>query len=74
MTKRFKHLKYYRKLSKKERRQFRVNCERYDKGRFKYILSSAIITDYKTLIEFAFSWPHTPEQGKYWLEISRKFD
>lgn len=74
MAARFRNEKYYRKLSKKERRQFRLNCEKWDKGRFKYILNSPLINNFDDLISFGFPWSQSLEDFGYWLSISRRFN
>lgn len=72
MAARFKNKKYYRKLSKKERRQFRLNCEAYYEGCFKKMLNSKSVSNLENFLSYSFHWDSTKQGHSYWFEIVRK--
>lgn len=74
MAARFGNEKYYRKLSKKERRQFRLNCNNNLGFSFKQTMKKTYIKTFYDFIGVAFSWYETPEGGIYWSLISRRFN
>lgn len=70
---RFRNEKYYRKLSKKERRQFRLNCDADRDNTF----IEAMNYDFSKFSDFiagGFYWDKTPEGNSYWSKISNRFN
>lgn len=74
MAKKFRNEKYYRKLSKKERRQFRKNCDNDKIHSFKETMNHDFIKNFAQFIGGAFDWYNSPEGGSYWSLISRRFN
>lgn len=80
MAARFRNEKYYRKLSKKERRQFRRNFinesnNKYDETLFKIYMTYVLpehYTDFTFFITHAFYWGDTKEGFDYWRKISNR--
>ena len=74
MAARFRNEKYYRKLSKKERRQFRLDCEKHKHGHFKrFMVSSELIENIHDFLSCAFEWERSLQGSAYWLKIARRF-
>jgi hypothetical protein len=72
MASRFRNEKYYRKLSKKERRQFKTNCNNDPKDSFKDIMNYEFFS-IKQFIGGAFLWDQTPEGHDYWAILQNKY-
>lgn len=70
----FRNEKYYRKLSKKERRQFRNNCKSIGGFRtMKYVMTIKM-DRFSDFIGGFFTWTQTPEGLNYWSKIFHRYD
>jgi len=71
MAARFRNEKFYRKLSKKERRQFRLNCNNDPRDTFKDIMQYDFL-NVEQFIGGAFLWDQTPQGYDYWALVQIK--
>ena len=77
MAAKFKNEKYYRKLSKKERRQFKKNCN--DKNpeqfsiTFQRMMKEVNVINFSAFISYGFHWHLTPEGSDYWFKIATRY-
>lgn len=62
--------KYLRKLSKKERRQFRLNFD--SDGDFRYYMKWEIVDDFTFFITSGFYWDVSNEGYDYWRSIANR--